>query len=122
VSRFFVISSSQAVQPCCCVVCGTIDRPLIDFGVSIRGYGAIYFCSACVVEASSVATSNDVAFRELQYAKDLLQDVKKEGEEFVAQYSRLASSIVRSANKHAEYFGGMVTSKTSEVKSSDDEA
>lgn len=50
-SRFKVLSH-PAVAPGKCIICGAVNRPVVDFGMSVTGYGAIYFCCFCISEAA----------------------------------------------------------------------
>lgn len=51
-SRFSVIEKPIA-SPGKCVVCGAVNRPVIDFNFNIDWYGAVYFCTICMREAAS---------------------------------------------------------------------
>lgn len=35
-----------------CVCCGTVDRPVVDLGMSLDRYGVVYFCEDCIGEAA----------------------------------------------------------------------
>jgi hypothetical protein len=52
-SRIQILKTPLAI-PGKCIVCGAVDseqgRTYIDFGFSIKFYGAVYFCSFCFVE------------------------------------------------------------------------
>jgi hypothetical protein len=55
-SRFTVYERPEA-PPGKCVVCGAVDRPVIDFGVDIEWadtvYGRAYFCVTCIKQAAA---------------------------------------------------------------------
>ena len=51
-SRFKLIDR-PIVPPGKCAVCGTVDRPVIDFGLNVDFYGAMYLCVTCLTEVSS---------------------------------------------------------------------
>ena len=52
-SRFQTYSSPMS-SPGKCSVCGAVDRPVVDFGVTIQYYGAVVFCFVCMTEAARV--------------------------------------------------------------------
>lgn len=51
-SRFQLLSSPIAT-PGKCACCGTATRPVIDFGMTLEFYGAVYLCETCLTEAAS---------------------------------------------------------------------
>lgn len=38
------------ISPGKCIMCGAVDRPVVDFGANIRNYGAVMFCTLCIAE------------------------------------------------------------------------
>lgn len=52
VTSRFRIMDSPIVLPGKCSVCGTVDRPVIDFNTTIPMYGAILICFSCISEAA----------------------------------------------------------------------
>lgn len=56
-SSRFVVLESPTPFPGCCVVCGAVDRPVVDFGADIdwedRGVGRALFCKYCIKQAAS---------------------------------------------------------------------
>lgn len=50
-SRFKVYPSPVA-SPGKCGVCGAVDRPVVDFNMTIQFYGAVYICVTCMCEAA----------------------------------------------------------------------
>lgn len=54
--RFQVVDSNSVKLPGSCVICGYggDQRPFIDFGVQVRKYGRLYFCSSCFRECERV--------------------------------------------------------------------
>lgn len=52
-SRFQVYPSPVA-SPGKCGVCGAVDRPVVDFNMTIQFYGAVYICITCMTEAAQV--------------------------------------------------------------------
>lgn len=52
-SRFKLLDRPVAI-PGKCVVCGAVDRPVVDTGWSIDYYGVVYFCVFCLTEVAEV--------------------------------------------------------------------
>lgn len=52
-SRFHWLEK-PLMLPAKCMVCGAVDRPVIDFNFSMDYYGVIYFCESCIGEAARV--------------------------------------------------------------------
>lgn len=52
-SRFQYSQRPQAL-PGNCAVCGTVERPVLDFGTQIDGYGAVLICDSCIRAAVQV--------------------------------------------------------------------
>lgn len=50
-SRMQIVPLPQML-PGKCICCGCVDRPCVDFGMSIDRYGVIYFCEDCIGEAA----------------------------------------------------------------------
>lgn len=44
------------VLPGNCAVCGSVERPVIDFDASVDGYGAILICGECINAAASLVS------------------------------------------------------------------
>lgn len=42
-----------------CAVCGNVRTPVIDFGASVDGFGAILICQTCVEEAFNTLVKHD---------------------------------------------------------------
>lgn len=82
-SRFQLLSSPIAV-PGKCACCGTATRPVVDFGMTLEFYGAVYFCETCLAEAAraigfvspeeiaEVRAGSSQAFNEQLLAQDLV--------------------------------------------------
>lgn len=62
-SRFKVLER-PVLSPGKCAVCGAVDRPVIDFGMDVKFYGAIYLCVTCVSEAAGRVGMIDAATHE----------------------------------------------------------
>lgn len=54
--RFQVVDSNNVKLPGSCIICGYGGdaRPFIDFGVQVKRYGRLYFCSNCFRECERV--------------------------------------------------------------------
>lgn len=52
-SRFKLLDR-PVVIPGKCVVCGAVDRPVVDFQFSMEYYGVVYFCVFCLAEVATV--------------------------------------------------------------------
>lgn len=52
-SRFKVLERPFA-SPGKCAVCGSTDRPVVDFGFDLDWYGTVYFCVECLTEVATV--------------------------------------------------------------------
>lgn len=50
-SRFQLLPTPIAI-PGKCATCGSVDRPVIDFGINIDFYGVFYLCVGCLTEAA----------------------------------------------------------------------
>lgn len=51
-SRFRLLDRPLAI-PGKCVICGAVDRPVIDTRWNIDYYGAVYFCVNCLTEVAT---------------------------------------------------------------------
>jgi len=52
-SRFQIIPAGSAPYPNKCAVCGSVERDLIDFGLTFDFEGAVMFCTDCCAELAS---------------------------------------------------------------------
>lgn len=53
ISKFHWLERPAAL-PAKCISCGSVNKPVIDFGMSLNRYGAVYFCEDCIGEAARV--------------------------------------------------------------------
>lgn len=51
----FKILERPASAPGKCAVCGSVERPVLDFGFDLDFYGVVYICVDCLREGASVA-------------------------------------------------------------------
>lgn len=58
------------VHPGKCACCGSIERPVVDFGMTIEFYGAVLLCVTCLAEAGQIVGLVPVA--ELRAAQESL--------------------------------------------------
>jgi hypothetical protein len=62
-SRFTVYERPVA-NPGKCIVCGAVDRPVVDFGVDIEwadmGFGRAFFCVTCIKQAASKFPDDEI--------------------------------------------------------------
>lgn len=62
-SRFTVLERPSG-NPGSCLVCGSVDRPVVDFGVEVdfenTGYGRAYFCVTCIKQAASKFPDSEI--------------------------------------------------------------
>ena len=49
----FQLYPSPLVTPGKCAVCGAVDRPVVDFGMTLQFYGAVLLCVTCLTEAGA---------------------------------------------------------------------
>lgn len=52
--RFKIVSAGNLPAPGKCVVCGTVERDCLDFGLDIDYFGAVLLCATCMGEAATV--------------------------------------------------------------------
>jgi len=49
----FTLLGSPIKHPGKCCVCGTVQGPVIDLGITVLGYGVVYFWVSCLTEAAT---------------------------------------------------------------------
>lgn len=54
----FQFLERPAALPGKCAVCGAVDKPVVDFGLTVDYYGAVIFCTDCIREAYGVVENN----------------------------------------------------------------
>lgn len=47
----FKVTDRPTVFPGKCAVCGTVERPVVDFGMTLDYYGAVLLCVECLTSA-----------------------------------------------------------------------
>lgn len=58
------------IHPGKCACCGSIERPVVDFGMTLDFYGAVMLCVTCLAEAGRIVGL--VPVEELQLAQESL--------------------------------------------------
>lgn len=66
----FQLSPLPSANPGHCAVCGCVDRPVVDFGMTIQFFGAVLICVVCMTEAAKVIQM--VPISELHAAEESL--------------------------------------------------
>lgn len=54
----FKVTERPLVTPGKCAACGSVERPVVDFGLDIDFYGAVLLCVQCVGEAHEAFNIN----------------------------------------------------------------
>lgn len=106
-SRFQVLPVPQ-VSPGKCACCGSVNRPVVDFGFDVDYYGTVYLCKNCVCEA---ATRFDmVPFSELEQeriARFNAQVVEGRIESVVKEYLAASNELWDRFNANLYRAGGV---------------
>lgn len=50
----FQLTMKPMVSPAKCACCGAVDRPVLDFDMTIQFYGAVLLCITCLAEAGRI--------------------------------------------------------------------
>jgi hypothetical protein len=72
----FTLLPQPVVAPGKCAVCGAVDKPVVDFNMTIEFYGAILICANCIREAASgvgMVSESDL----IDSQKELAQSVEE---------------------------------------------
>lgn len=69
-SSRFQLYPSPVAAPGKCAICGAVNRPVVDFGMTIQFYGAVMFCVECMTSAAR--TIDMVPRTELSAAEEAL--------------------------------------------------
>lgn len=87
----FQITDKPMALPAKCVVCGAVDRPVLDFGMSLDWYGAILFCIECMASAARAINYAPVA--EIEERERSAQAVYDRQDEVVTMLNNAAVQI-----------------------------
>lgn len=53
----FSVSAKPQVSPGKCACCGSVSKPVVDFGFDVEFYGSVLMCGDCIREAYSMLTA-----------------------------------------------------------------
>jgi hypothetical protein len=87
------------VLPGHCAVCGSVERPVIDFGMSLDGYGAVLLCVECLQTAVSLVAMVEGA------SPVVSPHIIKPDAGTINEYITASLSAVNSLNVVLSYFG-----------------
>lgn len=87
------------VLPGHCAVCGSVERPVIDFGMSLDGYGAVLLCVECLQTAVSLVHMVEGA------SPVVSPHIIKPDAGAINEYIASSLSAINSLNVVLEYFG-----------------
>ena len=80
-SRFQLLQRPMVI-PGHCAVCGTPNRPVVDFGMTLEFYGAVYLCEVCLTEAArtiGMVTAEEFAKVKAGLSQSLEDKLKSKG-------------------------------------------
>src|SRR4030095_3980792 len=94
----FQLLSSPLVPPGKCAVCGTPSRPVVDFGMTLEFYGAVYLCTVCLTEAGraiNMVTAEEFARAEADSSLSFEEQLNARGMKAISneRYDSLAMAI-----------------------------
>jgi hypothetical protein len=101
VDRIQILERPMAL-PAKCIVCGGVDRPVLDFQFDIEYYGAVYFCVECLTDVVSkigYAPVAEVEARELEArnvigkSRDIVRQLEVEIADLHSRTDSMFSSI-----------------------------
>lgn len=90
VNSRFQFLPRPAAAPGKCSCCGSVERPVVDFGLDIEIYGAVVLCVLCVGEAYNTLREHDGQYQETQ-AASLLNGLDTDA---INEYTRTALDTV----------------------------
>lgn len=96
-SRIQLLSRPIA-HPGKCVQCGAVDKEVIDTGVTIRWYGAVYFCLECITE---MALALDMV------PASVLKDSERAAVEVTKDYLKSNGLVAVNADKYNSALGNI---------------
>lgn len=85
--------SFPVLAPGKCAFCGSADddRSYIDFGMQLDWYGAVYFCSFCIIEVSEAVGM--VPAKKLNELRSQFNEFKSSNDELIRKYADLKNAV-----------------------------
>lgn len=97
----FQLLERPTVLPGSCAVCGSVERPVVDFQATVEWYGAILICTDCILAAAHlVSAANSVAAQDSDNSVLIFADV-----EAINEYVRRASDSVNRLSILLDHIG-----------------
>jgi hypothetical protein len=98
-SSRFQLLPTPLVAPGKCAICGAIDRPVIDFGMTIQFYGTVYICAEnCLHEAAlgiGMVDKSELIEAQGELAQSVSEHLEQNGLVAVSnEWLRTLSSVV----------------------------
>lgn len=98
-----------------CACCGAVDRPVVDFGFSLLGYGVVVLCVLCLSEgARKVGMVSESLLSDNQRAADLIVTEYLEQRDLKVitngQFESVLSAVA-GLSEFADSTGGIVPEK-----------
>jgi hypothetical protein len=123
-SRFQVVEPGSAALPANCAVCGSIRRPLVDFGMTLDFYGAVYICTECMADgAKAMGYQDEEKLRLEEQLHAAVAGLDKASRRMVAGLSELhniVSTTIADANSIIDPAGVVFKEPSSSPDTSDD--
>ena len=110
-SRVTLLDSPVAA-PGVCALCGSANKPVVDFGKQLDWYGAVYFCQDCIREVSEV-----IGFVPIEPFQKLNEEYRK----LIVENDRLVSQIQKLKETLSALLSGNECNCKSNTESSDSE-
>lgn len=95
----FQFLDRPSVLPGKCAVCGSVERPVVDFGMQLDFYGAVLLCVDCIKEAASLIAKVEGA------TPVVSPFIVPPDSGTINEYVRNASAAAERLNTVLEYYG-----------------